>query len=831
MWFPQERVNAVWHHWAGRSILLALLVLAPFVLALGVRWKLDLFQIREFSIETNRERCIAIARDFLAQRGVAAGTGVWKLKFEENREFLEYVHRSLGVGKYIPRFRTFPASPASIRVQDDGAGEDATEVIVSPSGTVTGYRLPSLLNQFGDRLGDRQVAVASARDQMNRIVSPAVYDISEERVYEQTDSQGRRLYRVEWTAVRRELPELSFKLRFGVAGSEVFSQTIDAEVAEAFVERTGVVSTLYKTLTGFAPFYIIALIVYMLIRYIQRSIEKEISHRRAVVVALYLMLSAGLIFLTGDQGIVFDIHLGEGPSRAAYAFVFLSLVVTALLAGVSYSSCEGDLRELFQGSMTSFDALLTGRPFSRTVARTFVVGFAAAAWLYFLQVVTNLAFEGGVEEPASLLFVYRMAHAQYPAMMVFLLLPLGVGFVLLFGLLIPLSIVGRLRRLRGAAWVFLLVMVLVNLFLLHGGFVTLPGAALTLGTEAFFLLTLVRYFDVMTAFVCRVLAAYLAVLTDVQMLTTMPDSTVNSMHAVVLTTLVASLVLMRYGKEYSDEDVRPSYARALAERQSLSDQLSVAAVAQAQLALTAIPQVEGLSLAAVCRPARVVSGDYYDCFPLGPRSLGVLMISGAGRGLVDAMVIAFTKGFLLERVGSARSAQELLSDLLENLSTLLQTGDAFPELCFVILDAEKSTAAYSRTEDFPGLVSIKVSTEGKVRVREGSRAEMSSTRRLGKRSLTLRHGLIHLENRASILIYSCGFERGLVRAGIGDFREWLRGEWNHLAESNANATLLKLAHAAMGGSAGWQAQSGEEDRTLMVVHTVTAEARTVEQAA
>src|SRR5690606_16395531 len=130
----------------------------------------------------------------------------------------------------------------------------------------------------------------------------------------------------------------------------------------------------------------------------------------------------------------------------------------------------------------------------------------------------------------------------------------------------------------------------------------------------------------------------------------------------------------------------------------------------------------------------------------GPRSLGVLMISGAGRGLLDAMVIAFTKGFLLERVGSARSAQELLSDLLENLSTLLQTGDAFPELCFVILDGEKSTAAYSRTEDFPRLVSIKVSTDGKVSVREGSRAEMCSTRRMGKRKLTLRHGLIRLEN-------------------------------------------------------------------------------------
>ena len=91
-------------------------------------------------------------------------------------------------------------------------------------------------------------------------------------------------------------------------------------------------------------------------------------------------------------------------------------------------------------------------------------------------------------------------------------------------------------------------------------------------------------------------------LTDVQMLTRIPESTVVLMHGVALATLVASLLLMRYGKEYSDEEVRPSYARALAERQSLSAQLSVAAVAQAQLTLTELPRVEGFSLAAVCAP-------------------------------------------------------------------------------------------------------------------------------------------------------------------------------------------------------------------------------------
>ncbi len=829
--FPQERLNAIWRHWAGRAGLVLLLALTPLVLALGVRWKLDLFQIRDFAIETNRERCIQIARDFLALRGVPAGDTGWKLKFEENRIFLDYIHRRLGLGEFTPRLRALPTSPAGIEVQTGGEDGDAAGVTISPSGAITGYRLPSLLSAFGDELGERENAIAAARKEMAQAVSSADYDISEGRVYEQTDSQGRRFYRVEWTAIRHDLPELSFKLRFDVAGSTVFSQSIDAEVSEVFFDRVGVVARLYNTLLRFVPFYIIALIVYMLVRYIQRSIEKEISHGRAVVVAACLMLSAGLIFLAGDQGIVADIHFDDGAPRAAFAFAFLFTLVAALLAGVSYSSCEGDVRELFKGSMTSFDALLTGRAFSRNVARAFAAGAVAASWLFFLQVVANLVFEGGVEDPASLLFVYRIAHAQFPALMVFLLLPLSVGFVLLFGLLIPLSIVSRLRRLRGAAWAFLLLMVLVNLFLLHGGFVTLPGAALTLGTEAIFLLVLVLYFDVMTAFICRVLAGYLAVLTDVQILTLMPVHTVIFIHSVVLATLVLSLLLLRYGREYSDEDVHPSYARALAERQSLSAQLSAAAVAQSQLALTALPRVEGFSMAAVCRPARVVSGDYYDCFPLGPRSLGVLVISGAGRGLVDAMVIAFTKGFLLERVGSARSTQELLSELLENLSTLLEPGDAFPELCFVIFDGESASAAYSRTENFAGLISVKPSAEGDARVREGSTAEMSATRRLEGRRLTLRHGVIRLPAETSILIFSSGFERGLVRAGIGDFREWLRSEWNRVAADNADRTLLQLTHAAMGGSAGWQTPVGEEDRTLIVVQAVSTEPQSVERAA
>lgn len=829
MSFAQERLNRIWRRRSGRFLLLGLLILSPLVLTISIQTKLDRFQFREFSIETNRERCLQIAQEFVQARGGAVPAEQWKFRFVQDEEFLEFVHRSLGEGKFIPRFRHFPAPPAAIGLitADD---ENAVRVEVGPSGRIVGYRLPFLIEKAPGGSGDREKAVAAARERLDALISAEDYQISPERVYEQTDSMNRRLHRVEWTVASRYLPELSFTVRYGAIGETVFSEEVEASIDQAYRERTGLVSTLYRAVTSLAPFYIIGLLIYMVVRYIQRTLEKEVSHGRALVVALYLIAIIAAMFLTGDQGVVLNVNVQSDAPRAVYIFLFFFLGLVALLFGASYSACEGDVREYLKGSMTSSDALLTGRVFSKNVARAFVVGFVAACWLFFIDVVAKIAFEGALEEPSSLVFVYRMAHAQFPAAMVFLLLPLGIAFVLLFSLLIPLSILGRLKRLRGAAWGLVLTLVVLNLFLLHGGFVSLAGAAVLLGTEAATLLLLLHYFDLLTVFLCRTLAACLAVLTDLQMLTRMPEDAILPMHGLVLGTLLLSLVLLRYGKDYSDEQVRPSYARALAERQSLSAQLSAAAVAQAQLQLAELPRVEGYSVAAGCRPARVVSGDYYDVFPLGPRAAGLLMVSGAGRGLVDALVIAFAKGFLVERVHSARTAPELLADLLENIASLLQTTDAFPELCYVMLDANAASASYARTEGFPGVVTVRSQEGGEVSVREGANAEMSIARRIADRKLSLRHGTISLREQTSLLIFSCGFAQSVARSGVEDFREWLRREWSGLVSSDAGSTLQKLTSAVLSGSASWQAESSE-DRSLIVIHTIEARSLRAERAA
>lgn len=829
---PQERLNRIWRHDAGRSILLLLMILAPLVLTLGIREKLDRFRTREFSIQTNRERCIQIANEFLRAHGGSTPDKGWILEFDEDIEYLNYVHRSLGEGKMIPSFRELPSAPAVIRLKEAGGGNDATEISVGPSGVVTGYRLPYLLARDSNNPGSRESTVSRASEMLPQaLVMEGDYKLSDARVYEQTDSRGRRLYRVEWTASHVLLPELSFIIRFGVTGSTLFSQRISADVDDDYMAKANTVARLYGGLMSIAPLYIIALIVYMLVRYIQRTLEKEVSHGRALVVTFYILAMTSVVFLTGDQSIVFNIEMGDAAPVGALILVFFFFALAALLAGASYSACEGDVREHFPGTLTSFDALLTGRVLSKNVARAFIVSFVSASWLFFVQVIANLAIEGGMEEPGALIFVYRMAHAQFPAAIMFFLLPMGIGLVLLFGLLIPVSIVGRVKKLRSAAWGWVLLIVLVNLFLLHQGFVSLGGALVLLGAEAVTLLSLFLYFDLLTAFLCRVLVAYLFLLTDAQMLTMMPDSAVWPMHAVVAASLLLSIVLLRYGRHYSDEEVRPSYANALAERQSLSEQLSIAAVAQAQLTLSELPQVEGFSLAADCRPARVVSGDYYDCFRLGPRSLGVLMISGAGRGLLDAMVIAFTKGFLLEHAHADRTAPELLSDLLENLTSLLNPGDDFPELCFMLLDGDKRSASYSRTEGFPGVLAIRRTQEGHVFVRQGAKSEMGVTRRLRERSMSLRHGTISLDEQTSLLLFTRGLERSLERTGVENVREWLRTEWIHFVSGDAGSTLRKLSSAALGGTSSWQTSSTGDDRTLMVVQTVSAFSDEVDKAA
>ncbi len=76
------------------------------------------------------------------------------------------------------------------------------------------------------------------------------------------------------------------------------------------------------------------------------------------------------------------------------------------------------------------------------------------------------------------------------------------------------------------------------------------------------------------------------------------------------------------------------------QRQRLENEISIAREVQSQLFPQTLPSLPGLQLGAICRPARVVSGDYYDFIKTGPDRLGIALADISGKGIFAALLMA-----------------------------------------------------------------------------------------------------------------------------------------------------------------------------------------------
>ena len=76
------------------------------------------------------------------------------------------------------------------------------------------------------------------------------------------------------------------------------------------------------------------------------------------------------------------------------------------------------------------------------------------------------------------------------------------------------------------------------------------------------------------------------------------------------------------------------------EKQRMENELAIAQEVQAQLFPQAISDLESLEVHGVCRPARTVSGDYYDFLPYGPDRMGIAVGDISGKGISAALLMA-----------------------------------------------------------------------------------------------------------------------------------------------------------------------------------------------
>ena len=140
--------------------------------------------------------------------------------------------------------------------------------------------------------------------------------------------------------------------------------------------------------------------------------------------------------------------------------------------------------------------------------------------------------------------------------------------------------------------------------------------------------------------------------------------------------------------------------RQAAEKKRLEEELRIAREIQMSLLPQGPLEMAGLSVTALCVPAREVGGDYYDFFRLGERRLGVLIADVSGKGTSAALYMAELKGLMLSLSGIHTSPRELLLVANRIIAANLDAR-SFITMTYAVIDRDAHTMTYARAGHTP----------------------------------------------------------------------------------------------------------------------------------
>jgi len=142
-------------------------------------------------------------------------------------------------------------------------------------------------------------------------------------------------------------------------------------------------------------------------------------------------------------------------------------------------------------------------------------------------------------------------------------------------------------------------------------------------------------------------------------------------------------------------------------------QLSIGAEIQAQLLPDHCPVIEGVDLAARCRPAFQVGGDYYDFIPTRPDLLGrrrergrwaLVMGDVMGKGVPAGLLMTMLRGMLRAEVLSGLPPDRILHDLNQLAQEDLAQSHRFVTLFYSDFDPRTRRLRYANAAHNPPLL-------------------------------------------------------------------------------------------------------------------------------
>jgi sigma-B regulation protein RsbU (phosphoserine phosphatase) len=140
--------------------------------------------------------------------------------------------------------------------------------------------------------------------------------------------------------------------------------------------------------------------------------------------------------------------------------------------------------------------------------------------------------------------------------------------------------------------------------------------------------------------------------------------------------------------------------RQAAEKKRLEEELRIAHEIQMSLLPQGPLRMAGLSVTALCVPARQVGGDYYDFLPLGEDRVGVLIADVSGKGTSAALYMAELKGLVLSLSRIHESPRELLVTANGIIAEHLDAR-SFITMTYAVVDLRARTMTFARAGHTP----------------------------------------------------------------------------------------------------------------------------------
>jgi sigma-B regulation protein RsbU (phosphoserine phosphatase) len=137
-----------------------------------------------------------------------------------------------------------------------------------------------------------------------------------------------------------------------------------------------------------------------------------------------------------------------------------------------------------------------------------------------------------------------------------------------------------------------------------------------------------------------------------------------------------------------------------AEKKRLEEELRIARQIQMSLLPRGPLDFPGISVTALCVPAREVGGDYYDFFHVGDRRLGVLIADVSGKGTSAALYMAELKGLMLSLSQIYQSPRQLLLEVNRIISDNLDTR-SFITMTYAVIDLNAGVITFARAGHTP----------------------------------------------------------------------------------------------------------------------------------